>query len=345
MATRSSLEYTPLPPRAQEVVSTQLFLSEDSIKDEIARFADVKPRPTDHDGDTEVLEGVTFTHNFILGPGDGEVIQWHYVEAGRAQEQQQQTIVFLHGIPDAWYQWHMQMAYLSQKGFRCIAPDLKGYGQSDKSPGDYRHEGVGEQLHAMLELIQPPLGPFNIVTHDRGTCQADHIVANHPGSVLRYARGEQHLYHFHPSLAPQGDLFMNAPYNGILDDARKLIVWAHLSLGTRPIPEDKLIRSIQEFSYADINKAVPRYFNSSSFRSEWLIRRNVLLAKWKCPVLILQGYDSKTQPREFYGGVSKKEMPNAKSVDVQFVKAGHFWALEAPQETAELLERFFQCPL
>ena len=52
-------------------------------------------------------------------------------------------IVFLHGIPNALFQWHMQIARRA-KTCRYIAPDLKGYGQSEKGPGDYRHEGAAE---------------------------------------------------------------------------------------------------------------------------------------------------------------------------------------------------------
>ncbi|HTT82729.1 MAG TPA: hypothetical protein VMF67_04555 [Rhizomicrobium sp.] len=40
-----------------------------------------------------------FTHRFVTGPGDGEYLSWHYVEAGAGE-----PIVFLHGIPDSWYQ-------------------------------------------------------------------------------------------------------------------------------------------------------------------------------------------------------------------------------------------------
>ena len=76
-------------------------------------------------------------------------------------------------------------------------------------------------------LKQIGLTQFDVVTHDRGTVQADFIAANHPESVLRYARGEQHLYHFNPLLAPQGDIFMNAPYSGIMEDPKFFVVWVY----------------------------------------------------------------------------------------------------------------------
>ena len=201
---------------------------EKRVDERVKHFAYVAPRKPDADGDTEVLDGVTFTHHFVDAPGDAETIRWHYTEAGSGE-----PIVFLHGIPDSWYQWHHQMATLS-KTHRCIGVDLKGYGQSEKGAGDYRHSGAGEQLLVMLKQIG--LDKFNVVTHDRGTVQADFIVADHPESVLRYARGEQHLYHFHPSLAPQGDIFMNAPYTGIMEDPKHFAVWLYTWITKLPVP-------------------------------------------------------------------------------------------------------------
>ncbi len=96
------------------------------------------------------------------------------------------------------------MAALSSE-HPCIGVDLKGYGQSDKTPGDYRHEGVAEQMYRML--LQIGLSKFYIASHDRGTVQADFMVAAHPESVLGYARGEQQFYHFNPILGPQETVF------------------------------------------------------------------------------------------------------------------------------------------
>ena len=65
------------------------------------------------------------------------------------------------------------------KTHRCIAVDLKGYGQSEKHAGDYRHEGAADELYAMLQQIG--VTKFNIVSHDRGTVQADFITAKQIG--------------------------------------------------------------------------------------------------------------------------------------------------------------------
>ena len=324
-------EYTALPQRAQKAVEN--FVPPDALVEERTRhFADVQARAPDKEGDTEVLDGVTFTHHFVDAPGDHETVKFHYVEAGPPSAE---AIVFLHGIPDSWFQWHHQMSALASS-HRCIAPDLKGYGQSEKLPGDYRHEGAADQLYGMLTQIG--LTKFNMVTHDRGTVQADYIVAKHPESVLRYGRGEQHLYCFHPILAPQGDLFMQAPWTGLMEDPKRFVLWVYTWIAKRPVPDAEMERVIQEFSYPGTVRAVPRYFNSSSFRAEWLDRRNRLLQSWKCPVMILQGYESRTQPREFYEN-AREYIPNAKDVVVKYMPGGHFWTLESPSETTEALRQ------
>jgi pimeloyl-ACP methyl ester carboxylesterase len=319
----ATLDYSEVPGRAAKALEG--FLPpEDLIKQRVAEFAHVQPRESDKEGDTEVLDGVTFTHHFVEAPGDYDMIGWHYVEAGEGE-----TVIFLHGIPDSWYQWHHQMAAISST-HRCIAIDLKGYGQSEKAPGDYTHEGAGEQLYTMLRQIG--VNKFNLVTHDRGTVQADFIAAKHPESVLRYARGEQHLYHFNPVLAPQGDIFMNSPWTGIMEDPKHFTLWVYTWITKLPVPDEEMARVIQEFSYPGIVRAVPRYFNSSSFRSEWLARRKSLLKTWTCPVLLMQGYDSKTQPREFYEK-ARDYIPNAKDVQIRYLPGGHFWTLESHKET------------
>jgi pimeloyl-ACP methyl ester carboxylesterase len=323
-------EYTELPARAKEVLKT--FLPpEDKIEERVKHFAYVQPRPADKDGDTEVIDGVTFAHHFADAPGDYDTINWHYVDCGQGDK----TIVFLHGIPDSWYQWSHQMSALSGD-YRCVAVDLKGYGQSDKKAGNFTHEACSEQLYGLLQQIG--VKQFYLVGHDRGTVQGDFIAANHPDSVLGYARGEQHLYHLNMALAPQEALFRDAPYTGMMDDPKRFTIWVYTWITMLPIADDEMERIIQEFSYPGITHAVPRYFNSSTFRQEWLERRRRLLSAWKCPVMIMQGYESKSQPREFYEN-ARDYIPNARDVAVSYIPGGHFWSVESPAETTEAIRK------
>jgi pimeloyl-ACP methyl ester carboxylesterase len=329
----STLPYSQIPERAAKILES-FFPDEGLIAKRVAEFTGVTPREPDADGTTEVLDGVTFTHHTVDVTGDKELVRFHWAECGAGE-----PIVFLHGIPDSWFQWHHQMAALSSE-YRCVGIDLKGYGQSEKAPGDYRHEGAAEQLVRALDAIG--IDRFNLITHDRGTVQADYIAANHPDRVLRYGRGEQHLYHFHPDLAPQGPMFAEAPRTGLMDDPRRFVVWVHTWLSTITILDEEMRRTIQEFSYEDCFRAVPRYFNSSTFRQEWIDRRERLLGAWICPVMILQGFESKTQPREFYEN-AREYIPNAADVTVRYLRsAGHFWSMESPEETTGYIRELLQ---
>jgi haloalkane dehalogenase len=55
----------------------------------------------------------------------------HYVEAGEGE-----PILFLHGVPTSSYVWRNIMPHLTNLG-RCIAPDLVGFGKSDKPDIEY----------------------------------------------------------------------------------------------------------------------------------------------------------------------------------------------------------------
>ncbi|KAJ0559996.1 putative soluble epoxide hydrolase [Helianthus annuus] len=43
-------------------------------------------------------------------------------------------VLFLHGFPKLWYTWHHQIVYLADHGYRAVAPDLRGYGQTTGAP-------------------------------------------------------------------------------------------------------------------------------------------------------------------------------------------------------------------
>jgi pimeloyl-ACP methyl ester carboxylesterase len=57
-------------------------------------------------------------------------VRLHYVEAGDGP-----LIVLLHGFPEFWYGWRLQIAPLAAAGFRVVAPDLRGYNLSSKPEG------------------------------------------------------------------------------------------------------------------------------------------------------------------------------------------------------------------
>ncbi|MDV3129952.1 alpha/beta hydrolase [Mycobacterium sp. 21AC1] len=303
----------------------------------LEQLREVEAPEPDADGDVEHLGAVAVTHRFIDAPGDSETVRWHLVEAG---ERSAPTVVFLHGVPDSWWEWHHVIEALGDT-HHCIAVDLKGYGQSDKRTGDYRQSGVATQLIALFDELG--LGEFSLITHDRGTPPADHIVATLGDRVTRYGRGQQHLWHLNPMLHPQEAMFTSPAAHQILSDAAGFVSTAYALLTEREVAIDDLRRTVQEFSYPGIAAAVPRYFNSSSFRQEWIDRRHSLIDQWRCPVMLLQGADDPLQPREFYVDPDVlRRLPDGSGVHL--FDAGHFWTFEAVEETVEVITEFVGNP-
>lgn len=331
----SDLSYTELPARVAERLAQGNGAAEalQAAEALLATLPPTKPPTPNRDGDEEQLGQTTAVHRFVAAPGDSETVTWHFVEAG---DQSADPVIFLHGVPDSWWQWHYALEGLSDR-YRCIAIDLKGYGQSDKRSGDYRQAGVATQLQALLDELG--VERFALVTHDRGTPIGDHLVSNLADRVTGYARGQQHLWHLHPSLHPQEQLFLSPEAPALLSDAHRFVVTAYTWLTKRAVSQSDLVRTIEEFSHPGIASAVPRYFHSSSFRQEWIDRRTKLIGSWTAPVLLLQGADDPVQPREFYSDPDVLAMLPAGS-DVHLFDTGHFWPFEAPQETVDVIGSF-----
>jgi pimeloyl-ACP methyl ester carboxylesterase len=54
-------------------------------------------------------------------------INLHLAEMGEGP-----LVVMCHGFPESWYSWRHQLAALSAAGFHAVAPDMRGYGRSDR---------------------------------------------------------------------------------------------------------------------------------------------------------------------------------------------------------------------
>ncbi|MBP1724538.1 MAG: Soluble epoxide hydrolase, partial [Deltaproteobacteria bacterium] len=63
------------------------------------------------------------THRFIETNG----IRMHIAERGTGP-----LVVLTHGFPELWYSWRYQLVALAKAGFHAVAPDQRGYGQTDR---------------------------------------------------------------------------------------------------------------------------------------------------------------------------------------------------------------------
>lgn len=100
-----------------------------------------------------------------------------YVEVGMGD-----PIVFLHGNPTSSYLWRNVIPLLTGLG-RCLAPDLVGMGDSDKSPSlAYRFVDQARYLDAWFDAMQLT-SPITLVLHDWGSGLGFFWAHRHPDRV------------------------------------------------------------------------------------------------------------------------------------------------------------------
>jgi len=92
-------------------------------------------------------------------------------------------VVLLHGFPESWYSWRHQFKPLAEAGYHVVAPDMRGYGKSDKPRAIEAYNQV-EVVNDVIGLIAA-IGYKNavVIGHDWGAPTAWAAALNHPNIV------------------------------------------------------------------------------------------------------------------------------------------------------------------
>ena len=92
-------------------------------------------------------------------------------------------VVLLHGFPELAFSWRHQLPALSGAGFRAIAPDQRGYGQTDVPArvGDYRMDDLIADVHGLLDALELESATF--VGHDWGALILWHMAMRAPARI------------------------------------------------------------------------------------------------------------------------------------------------------------------
>ena len=89
-------------------------------------------------------------------------------------------VIFLHGFPESWYSWRHQLPATAKAGFHAVAPDLRGYGKSDKPAGvdDYDIHHLTADVVGLIDALGQKTAV--VVGHDWGALVAWNAVLLHP---------------------------------------------------------------------------------------------------------------------------------------------------------------------
>jgi pimeloyl-ACP methyl ester carboxylesterase len=109
------------------------------------------------------------------------------IELNIAEQGEGPLVLMLHGFPESWYSWRHQFEPLARAGYHAVAPDMRGYGKSDKPQAISAYNQV-EIVNDIIGLI-PALGYDTavVIGHDWGAPTAWNCALLHPDTVSAVA--------------------------------------------------------------------------------------------------------------------------------------------------------------
>ena len=264
-------------------------------------------------------------------------------------------LLLLHGYPQTHVEWHKIAPKLAEH-YTVVAPDLRGYGDSEKPPapeGDlsvYCKRTTAQDQVEVMEKIG--FESFHVVGHDRGARVGHRMALDHPERVRTFTSLD---------VVPSQAAFDHM-------DSQLSFAWFHWHLMRQPSPLPETLIGNSTKAYLDFlleqwtaidgsitDQAYTEYLrcfnNPETIRATCLDYRGIELdlkhdeadrrRKLTCPVLLLWGSNMAKRPGWQTGAsLDMLTVWRERAVDVRGkpLDCGHFLPEELPEETTvELL--------
>jgi len=270
-----------------------------------------------------------------------------------------QAIVLLHGYPQNNLMWRKIAPKLAEQ-YLVLAPDLRGYGESEKPDASNEDHTIYCKRTTALDVVKLAevlsIDKFHVVGHDRGARVGHRMALDYPDKIFTFTSLD-----VMPSQAAFDAMDSSLAY-----------AWFHWHLMRQPYPlPEKLIGNSSEdyFDFLmerwcategaieqDIYDIYKRHFcTPDTVHATCAEYRSVELdlqhdeadrgRKLKCPVQVLWGSDTRKRPGWQTGkGLNMLEAWRARAdfVEGHPIDCGHFIAEEQPETLLEYLLQFFQ---
>lgn len=284
-----------------------------------------------------------WTHRFVETNG----IRMHVVEQGEGP-----PVLLLHGFPELWFSWRFQIPALASAGFRAIAPDLRGYGDTDAPEGveSYTiHHLVGD-LTGLLDALD--LEEAVVVGHDWGGIIAwqwallapermKGIVSLNTPFTGRGARRPTEIFKNVPDGRFNYILYFQEPGRAESQIEPDLERWFERTVRTiavneRFITPDILKTFCDGFRKSGLTGPINYYRN---FDRNWELTAYIAHRKVHLPALMVcaEG-DSILSPDQTRG--MERHVPNVRIEEIR--ECGHWTQQECPDEVNRLLVEFLR---
>lgn len=247
-------------------------------------------------------------------------------------------VLLIHGFPDSKEIWSRQIPALVAAGYRVIAPDTRGIGDSQLLPArsDYQLPKLIEDMRALLAALN--IDKVRLVGHDWGAVIGWQLAMTHPELIERYAAlsvGHPLAYMYRGGLAQKlkgwYTLFFQLPI--LPEFSFRIGNWATLRKLLDNSPE--LDGHIQRLSRPGRLTAGINYYRANIFR--------LMARKWPAVTVPVMGVYSSGDDY-----LTEQQMRNsAQLVEAgfryeQIEGCGHWMQVEAPEKVNALLLDFLQ---
>ncbi len=270
-------------------------------------------------------------------------VDMHYVSAGAGE-----PVVLLHGWPSSWYEWRHVIPLLAT-GYRVIAPDLRGLGDSSRPSGGYDKKRLAADL---WELLAGRLGltRWHLVGHDWGGPTAFALAAAHTEAITTLCIVDVTVPGIGPDISQGGKRWHHAfhmtpelPEALVQGREREYLGWFYEAFSWQP----------GAFAPADIDEYLRTYTQPGALAAGFAYYRNSprdiadnrawLDAGFRLPMPVLAVGGGRAEAR---GRGSEPEQSLKMIADdvvgVVVADSGHFVPEEQPAELVALLLAHFR---
>ena len=275
------------------------------------------------------------------------------------------TLLLLHGFPQSHVMWH-RVAKLLEKDYFLVMPDLRGYGDSSKTPGlpdhsNYSKRNMAHDMVAVLDALG--IDQFFVCGHDRGGRVAHRLALDYASRVNKlcvidiaptldmyegasmtqpYMEFAKAYYHWFAMLqpAPLPEIMMGANH---LETAKaylhaKLGGWGSAGLGYIEAPA--LLEYERCFCNPEaIHAACEDYRASAAIDLQHDRDSRARGDKLGCDTLVLWG--ERGVVNRLFKPMLLWQAQCSAQVTGQAMAAGHFIPEEQPEAAADALRQFF----
>lgn len=278
---------------------------------------------------------------------DSTGVKIHVVEDG---PEDGKPILFVHGFPEFWWSWRHQIRACSEAGFRAVALDLRGFGESDR-PADVGAYALPYAFGDLSAVIETLGGRATVVSHDWGGALGWAYASLVPDNVERlvvmnaphpnaYKDLEKHL----PQLQASWYMFF-FQFEGVAEDVLSrnnyelLRAWFY-DTATVKLSDDEIARYVELFSRPGALTAGLNWYRANVPPGAYLSAQRAQLPQIGCPSMLLWGLDDAYLTFDL--GRRAGAFVDGPFALHTFPDTGHWIQQERPAEVNELLLEFIR---